>query len=136
MNPSDSPNTTETTLTQDLVYAVRYYLGGRRGLILLTVAVLGIGVALNWGWLVAVGVAPLLVAVAPCAVMCGLGLCMHKGMGKSCSTDSGPADQSHLQAKSEEAITDGTQAVKDNSAKMTAVNNGSKRSKTMDERRH
>src|SRR3546814_20243072 len=41
----------------------RSYLGGRRGLILLAVAVLGAGVALNWGWLVAIGLAPILLAL-------------------------------------------------------------------------
>ena len=30
----------------------------------------------------AAGVAPLLLAFAPCAVMCLLGMCMHKGQGK------------------------------------------------------
>jgi len=42
-----------------------------------------IGVALNWGWLVAAGIAPVLVAVAPCAIMCALGLCGMKMMGGS-----------------------------------------------------
>jgi len=87
---------TETSLTADLTNLVRYYLwratswarpylGGRRGLIFLAVAVLGAGAALNWGWLVAIGVAPILVAVAPCAVMCAVGLCAMRG-GKSCSS--------------------------------------------------
>lgn len=65
---------------------VRSYLGGRRGLILLTVAVLGTGMVLNWSWLVALGVAPLLLALAPCAAMCALGLCMKKKAGTP-STD-------------------------------------------------
>ena len=58
MNRSESSNATETSLTQDLIYAARYYLGGRRALILLAVAALGVGAALNWGWLVAIGLAP------------------------------------------------------------------------------
>ena len=33
------------------------------------------GLALNWGWLTAIGVAPILLAVAPCGIMCALGLC-------------------------------------------------------------
>ncbi len=64
--------------------------GGRRGLIVLTVAVIGAGLALNWSWLVAVGVAPVLLAFAPCAAMCALGLCMNKMGGKSCSDKSAP----------------------------------------------
>ncbi len=48
VNTSESPNAVEKSLTQDLIYAARYYLGGRRVLILLTVAALGVGAALNW----------------------------------------------------------------------------------------
>ena len=84
----------ETSLTKSLVDLVRYYLGGRQGLILLTVTALGAGLVLNWSWLIAVGIAPLLLAIAPCAAMCALGLCMSKMGGKECSTQSGPADQS------------------------------------------
>ena len=40
------------------------------------------GLALNWGWLTAIGVAPILLAVAPCGIMCGLGLCAM-GMKKT-----------------------------------------------------
>ncbi len=62
----------------------RSWIGGRRGLILaagaLTIGSLGLG----WPWLTAVGVAPIILAAAPCLAMCGLGLCM-RGMGqKSC----------------------------------------------------
>ena len=73
--------------TRDLV---RYYLSGRRGLILLSVAALGLAMALNWGWLAAVGIAPLLLALAPCAAMCALGLCMNKMGNQSSSTQSSP----------------------------------------------
>jgi len=85
------------SLTRDVINLGRYYfwratnwarsyLGGRRGLIFLAVAVVGAGAAFNWGWLVAIGIAPIILALAPCAVMCGLGLCMMKGGGKSCSS--------------------------------------------------
>ena len=33
-------------------------------------------VVLGWDWLVAAGLASIIVAVAPCLVMCALGLCM------------------------------------------------------------
>lgn len=96
----ETPKAAEMSLTRDTLYLARFYLwnaanrvrpylGGRRGLILLAIAVLGAGMALNWGWLVAIGVAPVLLAVVPCAAMCALGLCM-KGGSKSCS----PGDQS------------------------------------------
>ena len=87
----------EPSLTRATINLVRYYvghyLGGRRGLILLTVAALGVGLVLNWSWLVAVGIAPLLLALAPCAAMCALGLCINKMGGKSCSTQSHPGAQ-------------------------------------------
>ena len=71
-----------TTLVRDLPHAARNYFGkGRMLLIIALVALIG-GVALNWSWLVAAGIAPVLLAVLPCLVMCGLGLCMHK-MGSS-----------------------------------------------------
>jgi hypothetical protein len=52
----------------------RFALGG------LALAVIAAGLAWPWSWLVAVGVAPLLLSVAPCAVMCALGVSL---MGKS-----------------------------------------------------
>ena len=40
---------------------------------------------LGWDWLVAAGVASIIIAAAPCLVMCALGLCMNR-MGKSDQT--------------------------------------------------
>jgi hypothetical protein len=60
----------------------RHYLGGRRSLIIRGASALVLGLALNWGWLVAAGIAPLLLMALPCAAMCALGLCMNK-MGRS-----------------------------------------------------
>ena len=59
----------------------------------LAAVLLGAGLALNWSWLVAVGVAPLLVALAPCAAMCALGLCMRKGSGESCDKKASPGQE-------------------------------------------
>ena len=78
--------TAETSLTRDLVYAARYYLGGRRGLLIPAGLALLAGLALNWSWLVAAGIAPILISVLPCIAMCALGLCMNRASGKSCST--------------------------------------------------
>jgi hypothetical protein len=50
----------------------RWLLGG------LAVALIAAGFAWQWSWLVAIGVAPLLIGVAPCVAMCALGLCMHR----------------------------------------------------------
>ena len=44
--------------------------------------------AFNWSWLTAVGAAPIILSFAPCAAMCGLGLCMKGGAGGSCSKQS------------------------------------------------
>jgi len=63
--------------------------GGRRGLILGAIALIGAGLWLNWGWVAAIGAAPLILAVPPCAVMCGLGLCMMGG-SQSCAAQKSP----------------------------------------------
>lgn len=65
-------------------------IGKRTAFRALAVGLLGAGLALNWNWLVAAGIAPRLVALAPCAVMCALGLCMRKGQGESCSKKVSP----------------------------------------------
>ena len=88
MNITRSSENQETSLTRDLLYAARYYLGGRRGLIILAAIALVSGLALNWSWLVAAGIAPLLLGVLPCVAMCALGLCMNGMAGKSCSARS------------------------------------------------
>lgn len=83
----------EPSLAKATIDLVRYYLRGRRGLILLSVAALGLAMALNWGWLAAVGIAPLLLALAPCAAMCALGLCMSKMGNQSGPTQSNSGAQ-------------------------------------------
>jgi len=70
-------------LWRDALHIARYYLSNRWVLLALGGAVLVAGAAFNWSWLVAVGIAPILVAVAPCAVMCALGLCSMKMTGGS-----------------------------------------------------
>ncbi len=88
----------QVSLTKSVMNAARYYLSGRRGLIVLAVVILGSGLALNWGWLVAVGVAPVLLALAPCAAMCALGLCMNKMGGGSCPGESGKGESTTTKA--------------------------------------
>ncbi len=84
------------SLAQGAVNAIWPYVSGRRGLMVLAIGVAGAGMAMNWGWLVAVGMAPILLALLPCAAMCALGLCMKKkDGGKSCSSgDKTPAEGS------------------------------------------
>ena len=67
-----------TSLARDLFNAARYYLGNRWVLLTLGSLVLTIGAALNWGWLVAAGIAPILLSLAPCALMCAVGACCMK----------------------------------------------------------
>ena len=65
---------------------LRSWIGDRRVLAVAGLAIIGIGLALGWNRLAAIGVAPLIVAAAPCLIMCALGLCM---MGKSHQASSG-----------------------------------------------
>lgn len=64
----------------------RRFLTKRLAIIGGLVVIAGGGLALGgWGWLVAIGLAPIILSLAPCLVMCGLGLCMM-GMNKSKTT--------------------------------------------------
>lgn len=92
-NTREGATPPETSLSQDLASFVRYWIhaawmriGKRRALILIGITVAGAGIAFNWSWLAAIGVAPILLSLAPCAAMCALGLCMTKTGGKSCSS--------------------------------------------------
>lgn len=78
--------TGSTPLTPQLLYALRYYFGNRKVLIALAVVALLGGMILNWNWLVAAGLAPIILALAPCAAMCAAGLCMSKMGQKSCDS--------------------------------------------------
>jgi hypothetical protein len=64
----------------------RSWIADRRLLAVAGLAVTGVGLALGWGWLGAVGVAPLIVSAAPCLVMCALGLCMMGRSHQACSS--------------------------------------------------
>lgn len=66
---------------------LRDYSPDRKLLVVLALVVIEAGVVFNWSWLVAAGIAPILLALAPCAAMCALGLCMNKAGGKACSSE-------------------------------------------------
>lgn len=78
--------------------ALRSWIGNRYVLIAAGFAVVGSGMALGWGWLTAIGVAPLIVSVAPCLIMCAVGGCLmcRRGPGAAApaativSTDTPP----------------------------------------------
>ena len=135
MNASERSNTAETSFTQDLVSAGRYYLGRGRGLVILATVVVTAGVALSWSWLVAAGIAPLLLGVLPCVAMCAVGLCMNKKAGRS-----DPAE-----AQTTETIADGGNPLEgasdavgpmEGQRSITTVAAGSKRFESSDERRN
>ena len=86
MSSPQTASAGRSSLAQDWLYALRYWMRGRRALLLLVAVVVVIGGALNWSWLVAAGIAPLLLTALPCVAMCGLSLCMSRLAGGSCST--------------------------------------------------
>lgn len=68
--------TTERPLGRDLAYAARYYLRTRWTLVALASLAVVLGLYFGgWAWLVAAGLAPILLST-PCLIMCGLGVCM------------------------------------------------------------
>lgn len=70
-----------------MAYALQHLFNGRVGLVLVAAAALTVGIGYNWSWLVAAGIAPLLLSVLPCVAMCALGLCMSRMKGSSCHSD-------------------------------------------------
>ena len=81
MTNSQSADATARSPEPSSIETIRRYLGGRWGLLAVAAAAIVAGLAFNWSWLVAIGVAPLIIGVLPCAAMCALGLCMM-GMGR------------------------------------------------------
>ncbi len=79
---------------RDALARTRPWLSGRRVWWIAGTLALVAGAALNWSWLVAIGVAPLLVAALPCVAMCALGLCMNRMMGRSCAKEAALGENS------------------------------------------
>jgi hypothetical protein len=91
----------ETSLAADVFRYVRYQLRGRRGLV---AAGLSVGAAALWfGWplLVVAGLAPILLALAPCAIMCAVGVCTMKACSTGSATD---AARAPIQPATDETI--------------------------------
>jgi len=85
----------DASLTADIMRYLRYQLRGRRALI---TSGLGVGVVslwFGWPWLMAAGLAPILVAMAPCAIMCAVGFCTMKAC--SAGTHGGEGSVAPLQ---------------------------------------
>jgi len=69
-------------------------------LLLIGFAVVVAGAIFNWDWLVALGVAPLLLTALPCVAMCALGLCMSRAGGQASAKDTAsPERAAHGDAK-------------------------------------
>jgi hypothetical protein len=71
-----SPKSDNAPLTRQLLSVGRHYLSDRRVVVLVAAAAIAVGLAFNWTWLVAAGIAPILLSMLPCAAMCALGICM------------------------------------------------------------
>ena len=63
----------------------RSWFTGRRGLILGGIAIVITGLDLSWGWLAAIGAAPIILSLAPCAAMCAIGACSMMKGNSSCA---------------------------------------------------
>lgn len=87
MSKIGSPAAQKESLGRDVLNALRYYVGGRWGLLGVAATVVAAGLVFNWNWLVAAGLAPLVLMILPCAAMCALGLCMKRQPDQQHSTD-------------------------------------------------
>jgi hypothetical protein len=88
MTNFQSTKAMDVSLLRRLQNATHSYLSNRMALAILAIVAIAAGLVLNWSWLVAAGIAPILLTALPCLVMCGLGLCMNKMAGRSCAPGS------------------------------------------------
>ena len=90
--PSAGKSPSALALVQHQIAAIRSRLG-TRGLLMLGAVVIVAGLAFNWSWVVAIGLAPIILSLAPCAAMCALGLCMMpKAKGPSANQPAAKED--------------------------------------------
>jgi len=85
--------TVERLLGRDVLNAARNYFGNRWAVLalgFLAISIIGLSFG-GWGWLLAVGAAPIILSLLPCLVMCGLGACMMCRSNKSQSAASDDA---------------------------------------------
>ncbi|RWA75428.1 MAG: hypothetical protein EOQ28_10110 [Mesorhizobium sp.] len=87
MTPTELTRLPEASSSDEIRSGIGAYLGGRGGLIAAGVVIVVAGLAFNWSWLVAAGVAPVLLSLLPCAAMCALGLCMNRMTSHSSSAE-------------------------------------------------
>lgn len=111
-----STSVPENSLSRDIGSYIRYQLRGRRGLIAAAVAVGIPSLWIGWPWLVVAGIAPFLIGLAPCAIMCALGYCAMRGATK---TNHNEASGSNLEG-GEAGCCSKPQSVDDSVVSMTA----------------
>jgi hypothetical protein len=88
MTISNLTSSASNPRTRALLAIARRYIGGRRGLLLLAGLALAFGLAFRWNWLVAAGIAPFVLGLLPCAVMCAVGVgCAYKLVGSAKPTE-------------------------------------------------
>lgn len=96
MTLQQSTSTAAPPRGRDVLSAARYYLGNRWALLglgsLAVIAGLSFG---GWGWLVAAGLAPVILSTLPCLVMCALGVCMACRSSTTQSTASSDSSSPH-----------------------------------------
>ncbi|MEX2647911.1 MAG: hypothetical protein WD673_02735 [Alphaproteobacteria bacterium] len=80
---------------------------GRVRWLALAAILVAAGLAFNWGWLVAIGVAPILLTALPCLAMCALGLCMKRKQPQESQPDAPSHGTKALLARSNSARDDG-----------------------------
>lgn len=78
---TEEPATAQSDSAPTTLRRIRSWAMSPQGLTVTGIASVAIGLAVNWSWLVAAGVAPLILSLGPCAVMCALGLCMNMSNG-------------------------------------------------------
>ena len=72
-----NPEAAQSDSAATTVQRIRSWALSPQGLTITGIAAVVVGFTLSWSWVVALGLAPLILALGPCLVMCALGLCMN-----------------------------------------------------------
>ena len=72
-------------LARDWVRVLGYGLRTPYGMVIAGLALGGVGLAVGWERLLAVGALPILLAALPCVIMCALGVCMMGRKDDACA---------------------------------------------------
>lgn len=99
MTAPESINAPHASPARDLLAAARPYFGRPTAVLAVAIVAVGAGLLFNWSWLVAAGIAPVLVSALPCVLMCALGLCMNKMIGGGCAQESKASAQPEEQPR-------------------------------------